>query len=249
MTETKYHDFAGRHRPGTPIILVNIWDVGSAIAMARAGAPAIATGSESVAAAMGADDGQHISFAALRDLTAAICAAVEVPVTIDMEAGYADDPDEIAANAAALQDAGAVGINLEDTVVGTSALRASEAQAARIAAVRARVGSAFFINARCDAFLRRPPADHNAALNDAVARAGIYGEAGASGLFVPGLFDLDLFSKVAAGTALPVNAMVKPGGPNAAAFAKVGAGRISHGPFPYHGAMAWLTDQWHAAQL
>lgn len=249
MNVARFNDFAALHRRENPLVLVNMWDVGSARTLAAAGAPAVATGSDSVAAAMGLSDGEAVPFARLLSLAGDICAAVDVPVSVDMEAGYGADPADVAANAAALQDVGVIGINLEDTEIASGMIYDAQTQAARIAAVRARVGSAFFINARCDVFLRSAADQHASRVDDALARAAAYAEAGASGFFVPGVGELDLIGAISAGTDLPVNAMATPGGPDTGALTRAGVSRISHGPFPYRGMMEHLRQWWDGAQL
>src|SRR5688500_9325901 len=155
--------FAALHVPGDPLILFNIWDAGSAQAVERAGAKAIASGSASVAGAYGAADGEDVPLEeALAN--AGRIAAVNVPVTIDFEGGYAVRAEEAAANAARLAAIGPVGCNLEDQVVGGEGMHPTALQTQRIAAVRKAVGDDFFINARTDYFLQAKPADHDSAL-------------------------------------------------------------------------------------
>lgn len=247
MTD-RFTTFAALHVPGDPLILFNAWDAGSARAVAKAGAKAIATGSASVAMANGAEDGQALPLAAALANAERIVTAVGLPVTIDFEGGYAAEPEAVAANLLTLAATGAVGCNFEDQVVGGDGLYPAEAQAARIAAIRQAAGDAFFINARTDIFLKAPAAEHNTAKADAaLERARAYADAGASGLFVPGLIDLGLLERVCAGSPLPVNVMWTPAAPPTPALAGVGVARISHGPFPYMAAMARLEEAARAA--
>lgn len=235
--------FAALHRPGDPVILYNIWDAGSAKAVAAAGAKALATGSASVAAANGYGDGEGLPLAAALDNAARIAAAVELPVTIDFEGGYAVAPEEVAANVKRLAETGAIGCNFEDQIVGGDGLHAIADQVARIRAIRAAVGPHFFLNARTDIFLKAPADTHDDAKVDAaVERAEAYADAGASGFFVPGLANLALLERVCAASPIPVNFMAFPNAPSAAEVAGVGIARISHGPFPYMAAMKALTD-------
>lgn len=242
--------FAALHKPGAPVILFNAWDAGSARAIAEAGASAIATGSWSVAAAQGFDDTEALPLDLALANAERIAGAVALPVTIDFEGGYAVDPAALADNAAALAATGAIGCNFEDQVIGTPArmLHAIEAQAARIAAMRAAVGAAFFINARTDIFLQAPADTHDKAKADAaIERAHAYADAGASGFFVPGLVDLALLERVCRASPLPVNFMAFPGAPSAAQVAATGIARISHGPGPYRLAMKAVGDAARAA--
>jgi 2-methylisocitrate lyase-like PEP mutase family enzyme len=235
--------FTSLHRPGDPVILYNAWDAGSARVVAEAGAKAIATGSASVAAAHGFQDAEALPLDLALANAARIAAAVELPVTVDFEGAYAVEPDAVAANMARLAETGAIGCNFEDQVVGGDGLHPVEAQAARIRAARSAVGPDFFINARTDIFLKTRAATHEPAkIEEALARARAYAEAGASGFFVPGLVDLDQLAQICAGSPLPVNFMAFPGAPEAGAVAKAGVARISHGPFPHKLAMQALKE-------
>lgn len=240
---TSFDTFARLHVPGKPLILYNIWDAGSAQAVARAGAKALATGSWSVAAAHGFFDAEGLPLDLALANAARIVAATTLPVTVDFEGGYAAAPELLAANFAALAATGAVGCNFEDQVVGGEGLYPIEAQQARIAAARKAAGPAFFINARTDLFLKVAAPAHDAGLvSAALDRAHAYAEAGASGLFVPGLARLDLIEKLCVKSPLPVNHMAVPGGPARAALASAGIARISHGPFPYRAVMKQLEE-------
>ena len=242
-TPEKAAAFAALHRAGNPLILYNAWDAGSARAVAEAGAKAIATGSASVAAAHGFADAQALPLELALANAARIVAAVELPVTIDFEGGYAVEPEALARNVGRLAETGAIGCNLEDQVVGGDGLHPIERQSARIRAARAVAGADFFINARTDIFLKAKPETHDGDMVDqALERANVYAEAGASGFFVPGLADLKLLERLCAASPLPVNFMAFPGAPSAAAVAAAGVARISHGPFPYRLAMKALGE-------
>ena len=142
--------------------------------------------------------------------------------------------------------AGAVGCNLEDSFPADGSLRHATDQAARLAAVRAaaeRAGVALFVNARTDVFFQAPADAHDAAMVDAaLERARAYADAGASGLFVPGVVSETLIARLAAASPLPLNVMVMPATPPRARLAELGVARISHGPGPYLGAMQWLAQ-------
>lgn len=242
--------FAALHKPGDPLILFNAWDAGSAKVIAKTGAKAIATGSWSVAAAQGFGDGEAMPL----DLGVAnlrrICEAVDLPVTLDFEGGYAREPEHVAENATAVVAAGAVGCNFEDRVVGGEGLYAIEVQCARIAAIRAAsdaAGFPFFINARTDLFLRAPAAEHGALVAAALDRGHAYAAAGASGLFVPGLIEEALIEAICTKASLPVNIMVWPGTPPLRRLAELGAARISHAGAPWRIAMDALAEAARAA--
>jgi 2-methylisocitrate lyase-like PEP mutase family enzyme len=246
--QEKFRIFTALHMPRDPLILYNAWDAGSARAVASAGAKAIATGSWSVAAAQGYGDGEAIPLDLALAGAARIAGAVDLPVTIYFEGGYAVEPDAVAANAARLAATGAIGCNFEDQVVGGDGIHPIEFQGARIQAVRAAAGADFFINARTDIFLQNPPATHDEAKVDAaIGRGRAYADAGASGFFVPGLVDLTLLARVCDAVPLPVNFMAFPGAPGARDVAAAGVARISHGPNPYRSAMAALTAAAQAA--
>lgn len=236
--------FKSLHKPGDPLVLFNAWDAGSAKAVAAAGAKAIATGSWSVAAAHGYPDGEGLPLELAIANLARIVAAVDLPVTIDLEAGYGAGPDAVGESVTRAIQAGAIGFNLEDQVIDGDGLYSIDDQAARIRAARAaadRLSIPAFINARTDVFLKADAPKHDAVLLDAaLLRAAAYADAGASGLFVPGLVDAGLIGKLCTASPLPVNVMVLPALPPRAQLAKLGVARISHGPGPYRLAMQFL---------
>jgi 2-methylisocitrate lyase-like PEP mutase family enzyme len=235
--------FVELHVPGKPLILFNAWDAGSAQAVAKAGAKAIATGSASVAMANGFGDGQEVPLEFALTNARRIVEAVGLPVTVDFEGAYSADPHEGARNIIRLADTGAVGCNFEDQVVGGEGLHPIEAQCERIAAARAAVGPDFFLNLRTDLFLKAPQETHDEAmLDEAIARARAYAEAGASGFFVPMLGNLDYLRRLCAESPVPVNFMTYPGCPSDSEVAATGVARISHGPFPYMDLMDKLEE-------
>ncbi|MEM7498230.1 MAG: isocitrate lyase/phosphoenolpyruvate mutase family protein [Pseudomonadota bacterium] len=243
--------FAALQVKGNPFVLFNIWDAGSAAAVVTVGAPAVATGSWSVAGAQGYADGEAIPRDFLLHLASRIAETVDVPLTVDFEGGYAVEPEPLAENIRALIASGAVGLNFEDQVVGGEGLHAIEAQAARIRAIgkaAEEAGVALFINARTDLFLKeRDPAAHAGLMAAAIERAAAYAEAGASGFFAPALVTPDLIGQLCGAVALPVNIMALPGAPDRAALADLGVARISHGPGPWRAMQKWLADAAAAA--
>ena len=230
---------ASLHVKGNPLVLYNAWDAGSAGAIQDAGSPVIATSSWAVAAAQGYGDGESMPFAFVEDVIARIVATVDVPVTVDVEGGYSDDPDVCAANVARLIDHGVVGINFEDRIVHGTGLHGVEAQSSRIAAIRTMAdarGVPLFINARTDLFLGtgvKPPEG----MDEAKQRGAAYARAGASGFFVPGLVDLSAIRELCDSVDLPLNVMAMPGLPDARQLADAGVARISYGPAGYLLAM------------
>ena len=243
---SKYETFAALHVPGDPVVLYNIWDVGSALAVVAAGAKALATGSHPVGDAAGFGDGQKVPLDFALANAARIAAATELPLSVDFEGAYSTDPDEGAANMKALAATGAVGCNFEDQLIGGEGLHPLDLQRRRIAAARGAVGDAFFINARTDLFLKVK--EHDEALADQAIECGkAFADAGASGFFVPRLGDLRLVERVVKAVPLPVNAIAYPGAPSKAEWASAGIARISHGPFPHKALMAQLTEMAKAA--
>ena len=242
---------ADLHKPGDPIVLFNIWDPGSAKAIAEAGARAIATGSWSVAAAYGYADGQALPLDLAIDNIRRIVASVDVPVTLDFEGGYVESPEGLKANVARVIEAGAAGINFEDQIVGGEGLYSVEQQYDRIRAVREaadEAGVPLFINARTDVFLKSLPGPHTQDhVDEALTRAEAYAASGASGLFAPGLRDADLIRGLCKRSPLPVNIMVMPDTPTNSEMAALGVARISYGPGPYRKMIEWLKTEASAA--
>lgn len=247
----KARAFSALHVPGRPLVLFNAWDAGSAKAVADAGARAIATGSWSVAAANGFGDGEDLPLDLAVANAARIVKAVELPVTLDFEGGYAAGPAKIADNFALALAAGVVGCNFEDRRVGGEGLHPVAEQARRVEALRRaaeRAGVPAFINARTDIFLGSKSDTHDrAACDHALERARAYADAGADGFFVPGLADETLLARICEASPLPVNAMMCPGMPSPNRLADLGVARISHGPGPYRQAMQALTEAARAA--
>lgn len=238
--------FRSLHRAGQPLALFNVWDAGSARTAADAGAVALATGSWSVAAANGFVDGEQMPRALMMEVLERITRATDLPVTVDLESGYGERPEDVAETIALSIDAGAIGCNLEDSFPATGELRDVDAAAARLAAARQaadRAGADYFVNARTDVFFKAPADTHDEHLLDAtLARARAYAAAGADGLFVPGLRSPALIRALTAASPLPVNVMRVTATPTLAEFAAYGVARISHGPYPYLQAMKTLAE-------
>ncbi len=205
------------------LILANAWDAQSAKVIEQAGARAIATSSAAVAWAHGYGDGHNLPVARLVETVAEIARVVAIPVSVDVEGGYSDEPARVGENVGAVVEAGGIGINIEDGA-GTPDLLCRKIEAVRATASRAGVD--LFINARCDVYLRRLKEGEDA-LAETLARARAYREAGASGLFVPGLIDLHTIGEIVRGATLPVNVMAQKGLPPAAELKGAGVRRLS----------------------
>ena len=242
----KAEAFKNLHTKGAPLILFNIWDAGGARAIEQAGAKAIATGSWSVAAANGFDDGEKVPLELVFANLERIVESVTVPVTLDFEGGYATNIAALKENIRKLIAAGGIGLNFEDRIVGGGGLHSIEDQSARIEAIRDAAESAgipLYINARTDVFLQTyPAANDEAQVQQALQRAEAYAKAGASGLFAPGLRDPNLIKDLCEGSSLPVNIMVLPDTPTTKTMAELGVARISYGASPYRQMVAALKE-------
>ncbi|WP_419904049.1 isocitrate lyase/PEP mutase family protein [Kiloniella sp.] len=235
------------HKKGDPLILQNIWDAGSAKVAASSGAKAIATGSWSVASAFGFEDGEQLPLELALGNIERISECVDLPVSMDIEAGYGKAPEDVGQTVNLALKNGAVGFNLEDQKIAGSGLFSIEQQSNRIKAARTAADTLdipAFINARTDVFLQASPDSNKAELfAQVVPRAKAYHAAGADGLFVPGLIDADLIEELCSTCPLPINIMVMPGCPTIDELTKSGVSRISYGPGPYQAAMKLLEEE------
>jgi 2-methylisocitrate lyase-like PEP mutase family enzyme len=247
----KAEQFRALHVPGTPLVLFNIWDAGSAKAVAAAGAKAMATSSWSVANANGYSDGEQMPFPLAIENLRRIVVATHLPVTFDLESGYGDAPEVVAETVGLAIEAGAVGCNLEDSFPANGKLRSTADQFERIQCARQaadRAGVRLFINARTDVFFQQSSAEHDdAKVAEAIERARAYADAGANGLFAPGLVDINLIARLAEASPLPLNIMVADGTPPLPVLAQRGVSRVSYGPGPYLTAMTQLQERARAA--
>jgi 2-methylisocitrate lyase-like PEP mutase family enzyme len=213
------------HASGRLLVLPNAWDALSARVAEAAGAEAIATSSAAIAWAYGYPDGEHLPLDALVDVVRAIARVVSIPVSVDFERGYSDDPAAVVEAIAKLADAGAAGVNLEDRA-GPPEVLAAKIRACKADAVIAGV----FVNARTDVFLRGALAKE-AALAEAIARGRVYADAGADGFFVPKIAELDAIETLARATPLPLNVMIVPSLPSVSDLRGAGVRRLSAGPW------------------
>lgn len=228
MTTTtleRAHRLRALHDARHPLLLPTVWDVASALVAQDAGAQALATTSAGVAWSRGRPDGDHLGRADLLAVVAAVVGAVEVPVSVDLEGGYAVTSAGVGETVREVVQAGAVGINLEDGP------RSPEETAPRIAAAR-RAGDdeavPLFVNARCDVYLRGL-VDPGARLAETVRRAERYVDAGADGIFVPGVVDPETIAALAGALQVPLNVMVGPDSPALAELSGLGVARASLG--------------------
>src|SRR5690606_11201170 len=214
--------FRDLHRKGDPLVLFNVWDAGSAKIVAETGAQALATGSWSVAAAHGFEDGEKIPLTLALANLQRIIAAADLPVTVDLESGYGD----VGTTVEQAIKLGAIGFNLEDSIASKRELYAVEAQCERIRDARTAadaIVAGAFINARTDVFLIADQSEHtDEIVKTALARARAYADAGADGFFVPGLSDQEKIARICAECPLPVNVMARPGATPRSRFAELG---------------------------
>ena len=248
MTQQEKADlFARLHVRGEPLFLTNIWDAGSAKVVAESGAKAVATGSWSVAAAHGFEDGEALPLELVLANLRRIVASVALPVSLDIESGYGESADEVATTITSVLEAGAIGVNLEDQIIGGEGRYSAQAQSERIGAARSaaeRTSIALFINARTDIYLQAKPEEHGKAhLGEAISRARAYAEAGAGGFFAPGLRDAEAIKTLCQAAPLPVNIMLTDDTPDVQKLAALGVARISTGPGPYRRAMDVLKRE------
>lgn len=199
--------FRALHTGPAILLLPNVWDAASARLVEVCGAAAVATSSAAVSWAHGVADGEHLTRDVLVRSIREIAAVVRIPLSVDLEGGYSDDPNELDDLVREVLDAGAVGVNLEDGGGPPASLCAKIERARRVST---QLGVDLFVNARTDVYLRglAPPAERAAAT---LARAQLYRDAGCDGLFVPGLSDPAEITAVVAAARLPVNLMTTPG--------------------------------------
>lgn len=225
------------HVPGDPLILPNAWDADSARLVVDAGFEVIATSSAAVAGALGYGDGEQASVEEMFAAAGRSCAAVDVPLTVDVESGYGLAAGELVDRLFAIDVAGC---NIEDTDQRAGGMRSPQEQAEYIAAMAQRAGDGLVINARIDSFLGC--ADEQAALADAVDRARRYLDAGAGCVYPIHVASPDVLARFTeAVSPAPVNATLFPGGPGLPATVKAGVARISLGAGLWRSMRGWLT--------
>jgi 2-methylisocitrate lyase-like PEP mutase family enzyme len=258
------------HHGHHPLVLINAWDAASAAMVEHCGLPAVATSSAALANALGFADGQHLPWAQMLETVAGICRAVKVPVTADIESGFAADTKALETSITQIIQAGAVGVNLEDVMPESAGLRnvdpksadlkkndsnirhgsplfALAEQVARIQAARRAAQAAgihLVINARTDAYWQAG-AEPAEALRQTLERGKAYLQAGADCIFVPGLRNHEHIRTVIEHWSVgereaPINILAGPGVPSIPELAKLGVKRVSYGSGPHRAAMGLL---------
>ncbi len=230
----KAEQFHRLHHADEMLILPNIWDTLGALLMADLGYPAVATASASVAYSNGYNDGENIPFNDVLRLLKRITNSIDLPVTADIESGYARDNGQLEQNIKLLLDAGIVGINVEDTDKETNTLHSIDSQSNRIRLIRKigeEAGIPLFINARTDVYLHEKNfANNTAKLNELLARGVAYKDAGADGFFPVLVTQQDEIKEIIDRVELPINIVTVPGIPDLKTLHKLGVARISLGP-------------------
>ncbi len=241
--------FTALHVPGDPLIIYNVWDAGSAKAVAAAGAKALATGDHPVGFAHGFGEDDFGDFTwdtylgTIREIAAR---AGDLPFSVDISNGAGLDLTALKERVRILLDLGVVGMNFEDRLDDSSGVRPPQEQAERIAAIVEEGASArvpLHVNARTDVFSTAGDKPLSGLVSEAVSRAAAYRDAGAQSLFAPRLLDLGLISQLCRDSVLPVNIIRLPGAPSTRELAGAGVARGSYGPVVQRQTMAWVTEQ------
>lgn len=241
------------HHSDNPLVLVNVWDAASACIVEQAGFPAVASSSAGVANALGYPDGQKLTWPEMVGAIKKIAAAVKVPVTGDIEAGFSSSVRDLERSIEDVIAAGAVGVNLEDALPGHGehgALYSLDDQLARIDTTRKtgeKNGIHIVINARTDAYWQKGPSPEEA-LRNTVERGKAYLKAGADCIFVPGLKDLKHIATVVNELKAPINILATIGAPSIPELKQMGVKRISMGSGPMRAVMGLLRRICREAQ-
>ncbi len=233
------------HHADQPLLLVNVWDVAGAKIIEELGFLAIATASAGISASLGFEDNEEIGRELMLETVTRIANAVDVPVTADLEAGYGPTAEDAIATARGAIEAGAVGLNFEDSAhKDTSILYDAELQAARIRAMREtakRLGVPLVINARTDVYFRTELQDDEK-YHEAVRRAKLYVKAGADCIYILGVKDEEAIAKLVKEIPAPINLLAFADAPPIARLAELGVKRISLGPRPMRHAMTAFRE-------
>jgi 2-methylisocitrate lyase-like PEP mutase family enzyme len=236
--------FLALHDGRKTLVLPNAWDVASARIFEEAGFPAVGTSSAGVAYALGYPDGQKISRSEMLAVVHRIAEAVRIPVTADVEAGYGAKPEDVAETAREVLSAGAVGMNLEDTVDdGPDLLADVSLQKEKIRAVvetSARAGVPLVLNARTDIFLAGIGAPETRVART-IERLNVYRDAGAQCLFAPGVKDKETIAQLVSGVRGPLNILATAGTPPVAELEKLGVARVSVGSGPMRATLGLIA--------
>lgn len=229
---SKFGTFKSLHAGDNLFILPNAWDAQSAAIFQEAGYPAVGTSSAAVATSLGHSDGEGMPFADYLFVIRRILASVNIPVTVDIEMGYGNTPEEIYDNLQKLIALGVTGINIEDSVIvnGSRSLNNADAFAKTIGFITNKLAQAkdnLFVNVRCDTYILKVQNIEA----ETIRRLKLYESAGADGIFLPLISDIGDIEAAVAATRLPINVMTIPGLPAVTALSSAGVKRLSMGPF------------------
>jgi 2-methylisocitrate lyase-like PEP mutase family enzyme len=232
QTMDHHQIFTELHLQSEPFLLGNVWDVPIAKSLEKTGYQAIGTSSAAMANLLGYEDGEEMPFEEMLHLVKRIKQNISIPLSVDIEGGYAKDPSKVFENVLRLVELDIIGINIEDSVVQDNirVLSDKEHLASKIATISARLQSIekkLFINARIDTYLLDVPKK----LNETLSRIQLYEQAGASGIFIPLLASSADIAEIVKSTRLPLNLMAIPGLPSFDQLRKLGVKRVSTGNF------------------
>ncbi|WP_400262781.1 isocitrate lyase/phosphoenolpyruvate mutase family protein [Sphingobacterium sp. SG20118] len=237
-----YTKFSKLHHQNDLLLLGNVWDAQSAKIAESTGFKALGSSSHAIANSLGYADGEQMSVDELLFIVERIVKSVKIPVSVDFESGYSDDPDQVAKYVKQLVELGVAGINLEDGKVVKSKRTLGKATllSDKIAAIKALTKN-IFINARTDTYTTK----HETALEETLKRAQIYDQAGADGFFVPLAETKVDIEKIVNSTRLPLNLFLTDKLPKAAVLTEIGVKRLSHGAKIYEYLVAENTKLFH----
>jgi 2-methylisocitrate lyase-like PEP mutase family enzyme len=233
------------HTNGKLLVLPNVWNPIGARILEKKGYPAVATASAAISASLGYQDGEKVTRATAIDLIERIARSVEVPVTADIETGYGDSLSELEVTAQQVIDSGAVGVNIEDGLAWGGALRRTEDQCQRIATVRQyaeRRDVHLVINARTDSFVSSSFSNKEEAMEEAVARAKAFSEAGADCFYPIGPGDEATVRLLRDRITSPLNILVQPDAAPLDVMQDIGVNRVSFGPFIFRSCTRKFAD-------
>lgn len=241
---SNFHTFQQLHQQESIFHIGNVWDIPSALMFEKAGYQALGTSSAAIADTLGYEDGEQMPFDALVGIVTSIIDNVSIPLSVDIEAGYSRDIENVISNIIRLADVGVVGINLEDSIVNEEGNRqivdASEFSK-KIQTIKARLHEKkvdVFLNVRIDSFLMglgKPQ-------EKAIERARLYEHAGADGIFIPCVVDENDIRRLVDCVSIPVNVMAMPTLPSFSILENIGVKRVSSGPFVYNKIKALFGD-------
>ncbi len=238
----KIDEFRKLNQDNQILHIGNVWDINSALILQRNGYKALGTSSAAIASSLGYEDGEQMSFDELFQICKQIISKINVPLSVDIEAGYSRDVKQIIKNIIALHDIGVVGINIEDSVVQNSKreIEPKEKFAKLLEDIKIGLKEKnidMFINARTDNFIM----GLDNPLADTIERIKSY-EPYADGIFVPCIVDIEDIKEVAKATTLPINVMAMPGLASFDILQKAGIKRASRGPFVYNGLVKYFEN-------